>query len=136
VSRDGRVEIEWPDERRAFRLGIGELEELQERTGAGPAEVLRRLYHGTWKVAEVREPLRLGLIGGGMSAADALKLVNRYAGPGQLMDAVVPAMTVVNAALNGVPDEPVGNGSAVEEAEGQASRKAGSPSPLSTEPAQ
>ena len=135
MSRDGRIEIEWPDERRPFRLGIAELEELQERTGAGPAEVLRRLYHGTWKIAEVREPLLLGLIGGGMSAADALKLGHRYAGPGHLMDAVVPSMSVIYATLNGAPDEPVGNGAA-EETETTVSPKAGSPSPRSTAPAQ
>lgn len=138
MSRSGKVDFDWADGRHAFRLGLGELEELQERVDAGPAEVLRRLYHGTWKVAEVREPIRLGLIGAGTSAADARKLVDRYAGPGQLMDAVVPAMTVLNAALNGAPDETVGgsggNAAAAKEAEAQTSPTAGSPSPPSTAP--
>lgn len=134
MSRQARVEIDWADGRHAFRLGIGELEELQEKTGAGPVEVLRRLFHGTWKVAEVREPLRLGLIGAGMNAAEALKLVNRYCGPGQLTDGVVPAMQVVNAALSGAPEEPVGNAAAAREAEAPASPTGASPSPPSTEP--
>lgn len=136
MSRNGKVEFDWADGRHTFRLGIAELEELQEKTGAGPYEVLRRLYAGTWRLAEVREPLRLGLIGGGMAAAEALKLVNRYAGDGDLLAAVLPATVVIEASLAGAPDEPVGGKVEGEEAEATPSPKAGSPSPRSTEPAQ
>lgn len=138
MSRSGKVEFDWADGRHAFRLGIGELEELQEKTGAGPYELLRRLHSGAWRVAEVRETLRLGLIGGGMAADAARRLVDRYAGPGQLLDAVVPALVVLNAALAGAPDEPVGgpvgNAGAAKEAEAPPSPTAGSPSPPSTAP--
>lgn len=137
MSRTGKVAFDWADGHHAFRLGIGELEELQEKTGAGPFEVLRRLNAGTWRLAEVREPLRLGLIGGGATAADARKLVDRYAGPGQILGAVGPASAVIYAALVGAPDEetPGGNAGAAKEAEAPASHTDGSPSPPSTDPA-
>ena len=137
MSRSGKTEFDWADGHHAFRLGISELEELQEKTGTGPFEVLVRLARHTWRVADVREPLRLGLIGGGMAAGTARTLVERYAGPGQLLDAVPPAMAVLNAAIAGPDDEavaaPGGNGAAAKEAE--ATPPAGSPSPPSTDPA-
>ena len=140
MSRSARVAFDWADGHHAFRLGIGELEELQERTGVGPFELLTRLGRHAWRVADVREPLRLGLIGAGMPAVEARKLVDRYAGPGDLLDAVPAAMAVVNAALAGAPDEESsggagGNAAAAKTAEARPSPTAGSPSPPSTEPA-
>ena len=55
----------------------------------------------------VIEPIRLGLIGGGMEAVKALKLVRDYVGPGQLAENVALAYAILGAAIQGVPeDEP------------------------------
>jgi hypothetical protein len=114
MSRSGKIELDWADGRHVFRLAIGQLEELQEKAGAGPLEVMRRLISGTWRVADVREPIRLGLIGAGMTPAEAVKLVNRYAGDGALLQAVEPAMAILGAALQAPKDEPVGKAAAAE----------------------
>lgn len=134
-ARDGSVTFEWADGEHTFRLGIAQLEELQEKAGCGPFELMRRLTVGAWRIEEVRETLRLGLIGGGMEAVQALKLVNRYAGSGQLLVAVLPARVVIAAALTGPADEPGKKDHAAKDREAMPSPTAGSPSPPSTEPA-
>jgi hypothetical protein len=40
---------------------------LQEACGLGIAEIWARLTSGAWNLAMIRETIRLGLIGGGMS---------------------------------------------------------------------
>ncbi len=51
---------------------------LQEECKAGPFEVYSRLLTGRWKLAEISNTIRLGLIGGGMSPADALTFITSY----------------------------------------------------------
>ncbi len=103
--------------KREFRLGIGELRELQGICDAGPATILARLMScqpqavglkrpnandyelgasdpdfnsdfniysllrtigNDWRVDDVRETIRLGLIGGGCTPTEAALLVARY----------------------------------------------------------
>lgn len=66
---------------------------------------MARLLTGNWRVADLRETLRLGLKGGGMSSTQALVLVERYAGPGNLMALKSLATNILGAALVGAPDE-------------------------------
>lgn len=112
MSRSGKIELEWgdmagagADGRHVFRLPIAQLEELQEKCDAGPQQILRRLYDGSWRTFDVRETIRLALIGGGMAATEAAKLVGRYIIDGQLADHVLTAQAVLMAAISGVPDE-------------------------------
>lgn len=105
MSRDGSITFEWGDGEHKFRLAIGELQELQEKCNWGPEEVFRRLEAGTWWVNDLIEPIRLGLIGGGMDVSKARSLVQRYVTAGNLMGNVDPAMLILAAALVGVPDE-------------------------------
>lgn len=49
-----------------FRLRFAEIVELQTLTGAGPFELYARLSAGFPKFEDVRETIRLGLIGGGI----------------------------------------------------------------------
>lgn len=114
TTRSGKIELEWADlggagagGKHVFRLPIAQLEELQEKCDAGPQQILRRLYDGAWRTYDVRETLRLGLIGGGMASLDAAKMVERYAGDGNLLENVIIAQAVLAAALAGVPDEPL-----------------------------
>jgi len=88
-----------------FRLRIGELEELQEKTDAGPEEVLLRIINGTWRVSDIRETLRLGLIGGGMGPTPALVLISRYASEGNLGEWKALCINIIAAAIDGAPDE-------------------------------
>jgi hypothetical protein len=89
-------------------LRIDELIQLKEKTGFGPSRLLRNLQEGEWGVEELREIIRLGLIGGGMSKQEAFTLMTRHVVAGYLLDMVPVAMQIVFAALAGVEDDPVG----------------------------
>jgi hypothetical protein len=114
-NRNGRVELDFADGTYGFRLAIGELEELQEKTGVGPYVLLRRLLANDWRIEDVTQTLRLGLIGGGTSPNDALNLVRRYVEqrPDWVMNAML-AQAIVSAALIGAPEEQPGKDSAPE----------------------
>ena len=105
-NRNGTVDLDFGDGPHRFRLALGELEELQEKTGIGPFLLWQRLLNGEWRTADVRETLRLGLIGGGMEPLAALNLVRRYvdARPDWLAHSA-RAQTVVLAAIAGAPEE-------------------------------
>ncbi len=115
ATRDGKITLQWPDEEREFRLRIGELRELQEKCGnRGPMTIFFALHNGTWLVDDVIQPVRLGLIGAGMSQGDALKLVNTHLSDGRLKEGVMVAQAILIAAVTGPPDEhikaPTGEG--------------------------
>jgi hypothetical protein len=106
MSRAGRITLAFGDGPHDFALTIEGLEELQEKTDHGPEEVYRMLGDGTWKGPKfIREPLRIGLVGAGMSPLSAAVLVERYAGPGELAQWKRTAQAVIIAALVGAPDE-------------------------------
>jgi hypothetical protein len=63
--------IVWPGGEHAFRLGIGELRAIEQRSDAGCAVVMMRLLSSAWKIDDVIAPIRLGLIGAGMKEKDA-----------------------------------------------------------------
>lgn len=102
------VVIEWPGGEHQFQLRLGELSQLQEKTDCGPEFLLRKLQAGQWLAVELREILRLGLIGGGMDHVSALKAVTRALDAAPLMTFKVPALTVLIAALYGPPDDEAG----------------------------
>ncbi len=133
MSADGSVTLDWKDGEDRFRLRLGEIRILQEKCAAGPLTIHRRLLTGDWYVDDVRETIRLGLIGGGLSSDDAMKKVRRSVDERPLAESVSLAAAVVLAAVVGVPDDAVGKGAA-EEAATEATTA--SSSPPSTAPAQ
>ncbi|QTL01912.1 gene transfer agent family protein [Aquabacter sp. L1I39] len=108
MSSSGEISFAWGDGEHAFRLAIGGLRELQDKCNAGPGQIYTRLGDGTWRVDDIRETLRIGLIGGGMKPTDAHVLVTRYVDGRPLAENISPAMAVLGAALIGVPDDKVG----------------------------
>ncbi|TKT78424.1 gene transfer agent family protein [Aquamicrobium sp. LC103] len=134
----------------AFRLGIGELRELQELVGAGPSTILARLMSfqpqaqglrrpqpddyphghedpdfiadfntyamlrgigGDWRIDDIRETIRLGLIGAGMTPTDAFVAVSRYVDQTDKyppVDYVGLAAGILIHALTGPKEDPVG----------------------------
>ncbi|MBB4859467.1 hypothetical protein HNO88_002796 [Novosphingobium chloroacetimidivorans] len=86
-------------------LKIGELITLQERTGVGPFVLANRLIMGEWRVEDVIETIRLGLIGGGMDNRNAYDLVTRTIVEGNIFDYAAIAGSVVMTAIMGVDDE-------------------------------
>jgi len=76
--------LPWVGGEHLFALRVGELEALQLATDSGPGEVLSRLYTsmtldaphlGPWRIGDIIDSLRLGLIGGGTEALEARNLV-------------------------------------------------------------
>lgn len=112
MSRDARIEFDWADGTHGFRLAWEQLSELQEKCDAGPYVVLQRLQNGSWRVEDVSNVIRLGLIGGGTTPADALKLVRRYVEARPAMENVIPAQIIMTAALLGAPEDSPGEGDA------------------------
>ncbi|MBB5041930.1 gene transfer agent family protein [Shinella fusca] len=108
MARDARIELDWADGTYAFRLAWGQLVELQEKCDAGPYVVLNRLYGGQWKMEDIANVIRLGLIGGGTKPADALRLTRAYVETYPPLDNVLIAQAVLAAGLQGAPEEKVG----------------------------
>lgn len=105
MSRDAKIELDWADGLKVFRLGWGEIIQLQEACDAGPYVVLQRLITGGWKVQDISSVIRLGLVGGGLEPAKALKLVRDYVESRPPMENTMLASAILNAGLMGAPDE-------------------------------
>lgn len=117
MSIHGECKFDWADEEHTFRLGLKEIRELQEHKhiGVGPLALFKRIEAGEWKIDDLRETIRLGLIGGGMKPEMALKKVRRYVDDFPKVMSVEPALTILGAFLVGDPVEPVGKRSAVKD---------------------
>jgi hypothetical protein len=117
-----RVTFPWGDGDHEFGLGIGELEELQEKTGAGPEDLLARLTipsaeQGGIKAGielglirpgarDLSEIHRLGLIGAGSDGLKALALVKRHVEGRPRSESYLSARAILCAAVMGVPEDP------------------------------
>ena len=131
MSRTARVTLAFGDGEYDFRLGIAERRDLQEKTGVGLLTLHRRLVDGGWRNEDAREVMRCGLIGAGMAPPDARALVIRWCDERPLMESIIPAALVVQAALYGGPEvEPVGKA----DAPAAAPEMTAPTSPPSTEP--
>ena len=135
MSRDAKTAFDWADGNYTFRLGLGEIEELQEKTGCGPYFLLNRMRSGEWRVGDLRETIRLGLIGGGLEPSKAFGLVKKYVDARPLLENLNPAMAIISAAVIGAPDgEAPGKAKAVKAKGKQPNPKTeSSPLPHSTE---
>jgi hypothetical protein len=113
VSRSARVTLEWGDGDHLFFLGVDQLLELDELCGVGPGFLLGKVLqgvYGNWKARELREVLRLGLIGGGAAAPAAARLVKRYfdSVDRPIGESLVQVQVILEACLIGVEDDTPG----------------------------
>lgn len=111
MSRDASITEPFGDGKHVFRLPIGQLRELQEKTGVSPFAVLARLIAYQPMVDDAPEIIRLGLIGGNMTPVDALNLTDRYARQRPPAETIGLATSILRTALMGVPDEKPGKSS-------------------------
>lgn len=127
MSADGSVELVFGGDLRRFRLGIAELIALQEKRGSGPMEIVGRLRFGTWLVQDIQETIRIGLIGAGTGkpeeAAAARTLVEANVSPPNIAIHALTAQAVLLSAIQGVPDDPVGNAVAAVDAKKRSPRR-------------
>ncbi|EJW12733.1 hypothetical protein A33M_1703 [Rhodovulum sp. PH10] len=131
MEHDGAIDLVWGGDERRFRLAIDQCLALEERRGCGLAEIRQRLATDRWHIDDIRETLRLGLIGGGVDGKLARELIDRHCGAGKLYDGVIVALAVITAAVVSPRAEPpVGKAGAA------AAPETDSPPPPSMEPAQ
>lgn len=103
MAANGEVELRWGDGEHKFNIAkLRCVLELEEKCGCGFAEIYLRLTQGKWHYNDVRETLRLGLIGGGMLPDKAMTMINRYCDDVPFAENVLPAQVVIMAALVGV----------------------------------
>lgn len=121
MSRDGSLTMPFADGNYVFALRWAELIKLQEEVDAGPYIIATRLMNGMWRMSDISSTIRLGLIGGGLEPAKALRLVQEYVEARPPMETLALAQGVLGVALYGAQDEPPG------EAPGEASGSTTSP---------
>jgi len=129
------VRIDFAGERRSFDLSpIGCVRRLQDACDAGPQFILNRLFDGSWKDHDLREPIIQGLVGAGMAQRDAQALVEKWVDPEPKRQFIPIAQAVLMAWLVGAEDEVLEKSKAGAPKK-KRSRAAKSASPASTEPA-
>lgn len=125
MSRSGDITLDFGGEERTFRLAIGQWRKVQETCDAGPAELLARLAPafaaakqglafdqiigmgllGRWRIDDVREPIRQGLLGMNMPLPAVDKIVREYVDERPFLENVAVAYQIVLASVVGAEDE-------------------------------
>jgi len=108
MSRDASIRLEWADGEYVFRLAWGQLAKLQEECDAGPYAILNRLSNGAWRIEDIANVIRWGLIGGGLDAPKALKLTRTYVEDRPPAENLMVAQAILAAGCLGAPEEDVG----------------------------
>lgn len=106
MNNQGEITTKWADGTYTFRLTVAGILELEEKCDAPFAVIFDRLSAGKFKLRDVTETIRIGLIGGGMPAAKALPLVERYGLP--LVENAPIARLIVGAVMFGFEASPLG----------------------------
>lgn len=93
------------DDAKPFRLTIGGAEAIEETCGAGIPVILRRLAQQECRTKDVREVIRQGLIGGGMTRERAAIELQKH-GEDALSRHVPLALIILSRFWLGVEDDP------------------------------
>ena len=88
---------------RRFLLRLGEIEALEMVCRAGIGEIAQRLVMHTFKQCDIRETIRLGLQGGGLSEPESTAAVMAYFDEHPISPHVELASLIISAALAGCP---------------------------------
>lgn len=107
MNNQGELTTNWGDGEHTFRLTVKGVIELEQKCDAAFAVIFARLNDMTFKLSDVRETLRIGLIGGAMPPTKAHELVERYALP--LIESLPIARAVVAGVMFGFEASPLGN---------------------------
>lgn len=130
-NRHGAVELFFGPGEYTFRLGIGELVELEESVDMSAFLLLAAMGAQIpfAKVKHYTEVIRIGLIGGGMAPIEAKALTRRYVDERPLAESVAVAYGVLRAGLERL------HSNELEEALGEqtAAKSSASTSPRSSE---
>lgn len=100
------VTTDWADGVYTFRLTVARAIELEQLCGAPFAVILNRLEQGAWHVEDVRQTIRLGLIGGGTKPDAALRLVRLYVEERPLAESWPLARAILSGVMFGFKEAP------------------------------
>lgn len=103
------ITLLWEGGEHKFALPANEVRALEGATDAGLEELLQRMAAGRWRVDDLLNIIRFGLIGGGMAASKAAPLVKQAFDLSPLFAFKDPAYKIVAAKLVGVDGEAVWN---------------------------
>lgn len=93
------------DDAKPFRLTIGGAESIEESCGVGIPVILRRLASQECRTKEIREVIRHGLIGGGMTRERAAVELQKHA-EDALANHIPLALIILSRFWLGVEDDP------------------------------
>ncbi len=105
-AKDMHVVEFFGDGERRLALPLPIMRELEAKLGSGPMEIFNRIRGGTFRADDIRETIRLGLVGGGATPSDAGRLVGTYFDKAPIADYAPLALDVLLAALYGVDPAP------------------------------
>lgn len=89
------------DGERAFTLTDPMIAELERLTGTGIGSLFLRLTRSDFRLNDLTEVIRLGLIGGGTSPEDAARLVETYGRHRPIAEVLPLALDILDARWNG-----------------------------------
>jgi hypothetical protein len=130
------IYLDFAGRKRKFELRIGEIGELERVCLAGIGEINMRLLTERWRYDDIRETIRLGLMGGGASEMDAQMLIETYVDANPLRRHVGMAADILHALIEGA-DAPKAQGetdASGAPATSPPSTKPAAPSDLTLEP--
>ena len=123
-AEDGSVTLQFGDGEHTFRIAFGQWRELLETINKprqemglepiGPMGLLKAMLNGDAWPNDVREVIRLGLIGGGMKTDRALVLVKRYVEGRPYFTNITEARVILQTAMLGPAEDPAGKKSTPE----------------------
>lgn len=157
MNYSAEIQLDWGGEpERAFRLGIGQIKKLQEKTGAGPTGIAARCLvtlavlgaqrrHDYVAIAQMdlsnlaeapmlAEVHLQALMGAGVPAPEALKLVREWVEERPLAESLASAYRICNASVYGPEDEPLGEPEGEEVASPSPTESSASPTYTAPEP--
>lgn len=92
------------DAERTFALSPELVMELERKVGRGIGGLSRALFAGDFRLAEITEIIRLGLIGGATDPEEASALVAAYTAAQPIMESYALAVEILNARMLGATD--------------------------------
>lgn len=105
------IVLEFGGQDRVFDLTLKWIDALQSKLGVGLGMIGYRLSSHAWHVGDVTETLFYGLVGGGMPATEARKVVNEWcdgmplANPKDPASPFMTAKAVISAVFFGIPED-------------------------------
>lgn len=101
--RPTAVTMPWGDGEYTFDLPLGMIREVEDKCGAGVFVVFGRFAGQACSATDIREVIRCGLIGGGLTPSEARSRVALYVDERPLIESLPVALAVLEGLILGAP---------------------------------